>query len=250
MVSPICIAGRRRIIAVRSPRSPRSTAPTRPRCSSGPRAPPTIWTRSFRSRLKVKLLGYYGSGYAFHIYLRKPAARTADGGIKLKGLKVRGSASYAPQFNALGLTRIEVHGAEIYTALERGLLEGVGWVTMGVTDLGWERFLKYRIFPTFKQGDLGVVVNLKKWNSLSKEQQDYLHKKVIKYEAVTHQHFQDASKQDTAKLKTAGMKDIMLSGKGAVRYLSAFNDTVWGPIASKVGKPKADKLKELFYRAK
>jgi len=201
----------------------------------------------FQERLKVKLLGYYGSGYAFHIYLRKPAPRTADGGINLKGIKVRGSASYASQFEALGITRIEVHGAEIYSALERGLLEGVGWVTMGVTDLGWEQFLKYRIFPTFKQGDLGIVINLDKWNSLSKEQQAFLEKMTIKYEAIIHDHFKDASVKENATLKKAGMTDIRLSGEGARHYLSAFNDTVWPPMEKKVGKERTAKLKSLFW---
>jgi TRAP-type C4-dicarboxylate transport system substrate-binding protein len=201
----------------------------------------------FEKKLNVKLLGYYGSGYAFHIYLRRDPTLTADGGIDLKGLKVRGSPSYAAQYEALGLVRLNTSPAEVYTALERGLLDGVGFPTMGVTDSGWEKFLRYRIFPTFKQGDLAIVMNLDKWKKLTQAQRDFLQAMCTKYERIAHDYFVADAKAEQGKLTAAGMKDIRLTGAGAQRYLAAFYDTLWAPLEAKVGKPEADEIKKRFY---
>lgn len=201
----------------------------------------------FQKRVNVKLLGYYGSGYAFHIYLRREPTLTADGGVDLKGLKVRGSPSYAAQYDALGIVRVNTAPAEVYTALERGLLDGVGFITTGVVDSGWDKFLKYRIFPTFKQGDLAAVMNLDKWKKLTDAQRDYLTKMFVKHEELSHKFFEDDTKAESERLKKSGMQDIVLKGEGAKRYLAAFYDTLWPPVEDKIGKDVVAEMRKRFF---
>ena len=56
------------------------------------------------------------------------------------------------------------------------------WTQIGVMDLNWDRYLKYRILPDFFSTDLHVLVNLKKWQALSPKTREILQQVAIKHE--------------------------------------------------------------------
>jgi hypothetical protein len=62
-------------------------------------------------------------------------------------------------------------------------VDATGWTQIGLIDLRWNEFLNYRIEPNFFSTDLGVIVNLEKWNSLSEEAQEILQDVAIAHEA-------------------------------------------------------------------
>ena len=43
------------------------------------------------------------------------------------------------------------------------------WTQIGLMDLNWDRYVKYRILPDFFSTDLMILVNQKKWQSLVAE---------------------------------------------------------------------------------
>ena len=50
-------------------------------------------------------------------------------------------------------------------ALKRGVVGGIGFPGVGLTNLGLQRLIKYRIEPPFYRFTTLIVVNLDKWNS-------------------------------------------------------------------------------------
>ena len=48
---------------------------------------------------------------------------------------------------------------EVYTALERGVVDGYAWPLVGIFDLGWADKTKFRVDPGFYNIELGVVFN-------------------------------------------------------------------------------------------
>ena len=95
----------------------------------------------------------------FHVYLTKPIAKP-----DLTGLKIRITPVYRDFFTALGATVVQTAPGEVYTALERGVVDGYGWPTAGIFDLGWHEKTKYprrprllhgRGFLPHQQDDLG-----------------------------------------------------------------------------------------------
>ena len=88
-----------------------------------------------------------GTGYAFQFYLIDEPKITDDK-IEISDLKIRGGSSYDAMYSALDIARIDVPAGDIYTALERGVVEGIGFTTIGISSAGWQDFLKYRVFPT------------------------------------------------------------------------------------------------------
>ena len=202
----------------------------------------------YNAKGNMRFLAYFGSGYQFLIYLKDEPKRTASGGVDLSGLKLRGTGTYKDFFDSLGAVTRTVQVAEVYTSLERGVVDGIGWVTLAVTGLSLDEFLKYRIYPTYWQGDLGMTINLDSWNSLSPEAREIIEEEAIRAEAAAHAFFIEEAKKETAKLVESGMKDIVLEGEAAKAYLDSAYGSRWAEIAAKVGDDTANKLRGMFLK--
>ena len=78
----------------------------------------------------------------FHIYLNKKPDK-----LDFTGLKIRVTPVYKDIVEALGGTAITTAPGEVYTALERGVVDGYGWPVSGIFDLGWDKVTKFRLEP-------------------------------------------------------------------------------------------------------
>lgn len=89
---------------------------------------------------------------------------------ELKGVKIRAPEGMAAQvFKAFGANVVTLAGSEVYTSLERGVIDAADWGTLSMnTDLGYQKVAKYALYPGFHSlGAADVAVNLKKWNAIS-----------------------------------------------------------------------------------
>lgn len=203
---------------------------------------------AFNKRLKAHFLGYYGSGYTFFIYLKKKPKIGANGLPDLTGLKLRGAPTYRKFFSKLGASTVLVHVGEMYTALERGLIDGIGWIGPGVTRFGWDKFVKYRITPPFWQGDISSVINQAKWKGLSDKARQILSDAAMETEISGHEYFVKLQATEFAKQKKNGMTDVKLTGEGAKTYLEyAHGIGVWQALSENISEKEAAKLKAKFY---
>ena len=83
-----------------------------------------------------------------HMHSRKPV-RTLD---DLKGLKLRTSGAWAEVATSLGASTVILPGAEVYPALERGVVDAIEWATPGINlPLGFHKVAKYIILPGVHQ---------------------------------------------------------------------------------------------------
>jgi TRAP-type mannitol/chloroaromatic compound transport system substrate-binding protein len=96
---------------------------------------------------------------------KRPLRSLAD----FKGLKIR-----APQgmngeiFTRLGAAPVQLPGSEVYTALERGVVDAADWGTLSMNDdLGYHKLAKYPTYPGFHSMPMGEIsVNKAKWDAL------------------------------------------------------------------------------------
>ena len=73
-----------------------------------------------------------------------------------------------------GATVSTIPPGDVYTSLERGVVDGYGWPLLGIFDLGWADKTKFRVDPGFYAIELGVVFNLNSWNKLNAQQKAFL----------------------------------------------------------------------------
>jgi TRAP-type C4-dicarboxylate transport system substrate-binding protein len=209
-----------------------------------------LMNQAVRKRLNAELIGYYGSGYTFYIYLNKKPKFAADGTPDFTGMKLRGVAIYREFFKRFGASAVPMHVAEMYSGLERGIVQGMAWIGPFVTNFGWDKFLKYRITPAYWQGDIIIAVNKDKWDKLSTAHKRAVTRASIESEIAAHAQFHKASEDEKAKLKKGGMIDINLTGKAAEIYSSAAYDIgVWQALAkNKISKAMIEDFKAKLFR--
>ena len=105
----------------------------------------------------------------FHIYLNKKIDK-----IDFTGLKIRVTPVYRDVVEAFGGTPITTAPGEVYTALERGVVDGYGWPVTGIFDLGWDKVTKFRMEPPFYSVEVNVLVNQDVWKGLNDAQRKVL----------------------------------------------------------------------------
>jgi TRAP-type C4-dicarboxylate transport system substrate-binding protein len=172
-----------------------------------------------QKRAGVVLLGWVDSGIRFNIWSTKEPKLDSSGHIDIKGFKVRGNPIYnAFLTNYLGAQVINLPSTELYTALERGTVDLTAWTQIGLMDLNWDRYIKYRITPDFFSTDLVILVNQKKWSSLSAKTREILQRTAIEHETSSLRDLQALWKKEQAELAKRGIKTVNQSADAAKRF--------------------------------
>ena len=78
----------------------------------------------------------------------------------LLGLKLRVSPNYRAFFSRLGATLVQTQPSEIYTSMERNVVDGYGWPDLGNRRAGLLPVTKRRLEPGFFVAPNEILVNL------------------------------------------------------------------------------------------
>lgn len=181
----------------------------------------------YAKKANAKLLGWGEAGTQYNTYLAKKPSFTKEGHLSLDGFKMRVTGTYRPLFTALGATGIGIKATEVYTAIQRGVVQGFGWPDVGIIALGLKDVVKYRIDPPFYRSNNVVTVNMDTWNKLSKDVQEALMKAGVEYEQKAIAYMEGYRDKDQSALKEAGMEVIKLEGEAAKHYIDAANVAIW-----------------------
>jgi TRAP-type transport system periplasmic protein len=190
-------------------------------------------------KMNVWYLGRGGDGIPFHLYLTKAIDKP-----DLTGLTIRVTPVYRAFFAALGATLVQTPPGEVYTALERGVVQGYGWPVQGIFDLGWQERTKYRVDPGFYSVDVGVLVNLDKWKALNQPQRDLLNKTIIWMEGLSAKNAA-LNAAEVKRQSEAGIEPITFTGPAADKWLKTAADAGWAYV-KQVAPENADKLRALL----
>ena len=129
-----------------------------------------IWNEKANMQYLGRVIDYT----PFHLYLTKKIDKP-----DLTGLKLRITPVYRDFFQALGATVMQTAPGEVYTALERGVVDGYGWPINGIFDFNWHEKTKFRVDPGFYSAEVSLVMNLDKWKGLPQASRDLLMRHVI-----------------------------------------------------------------------
>jgi TRAP-type C4-dicarboxylate transport system substrate-binding protein len=189
----------------------------------------------YEQKMNAIFLARHIDNNPFHLYLTKPIS-----GPDLSGLKLRITPVYRDFFQALGATVVQTAPGEVYTALERGVVDGYGWPITGIFDLGWHEKTKYRVDPGFYSAEVSILVNKGAWAKLSDEQKRVISDAAAWIEAQAA----DVAKEneaDIAKQKAAGIEVIALSDE----FRTKAYETGWAGVIRQ-SPEHGPKLKAFF----
>ncbi len=197
----------------------------------------------YAEKMNAVFLARHIDSNPFHLYLTKPITKP-----DLTGLKLRITPVYREFFQALGATVVQTPPGEVYTALERGVVDGYGWPITGIFDLGWHERTKFRVDPGFYSAEVSVLINKASLEKLDAEQ-----KKVIMDAAawIEAQAVETAKENavDTEKQKAASIQVIEFKGEEGQAFRAKAYETGWAGIIAK-SPEHGPKLREFFANAK
>lgn len=175
----------------------------------------------------------------FHLYINKKIDKP-----DLTGTKIRVTPIYRAFFASMGASMIRTKPGDVYTALERGTVDGYGWPIQGVLDLGWHEVTKYRVDPGFYRASVEVLVNLDTWKKLDDKQKSVLRSAATWMEGLCTED-NDINKNERERQAEAGIKTIAFTGAEGEKYLEQAYETGWAAFI-KANPEHGPKLKELL----
>lgn len=160
----------------------------------------------------------------------------------LAGVKIRTPEGMSQEiFKQIGAAPVNIPGAEVYTALERGVVDATDWGTLGMNaDLGYHKIAPYPLYPGFHSMPMAdVAVNLDSWNALPEDLQKIVELAVRDFSnAMVNQIWL----QDTQEARRAAESGVTLVDWSADER-RRFRDVakgVWQDYASR--SPMAQKI--------
>ncbi|OED37800.1 C4-dicarboxylate ABC transporter substrate-binding protein [Chromatiales bacterium (ex Bugula neritina AB1)] len=210
-----------------------------------------LMNKAHQQRFNVHHLGWIDGGVQFHIYNAQPFKFGDDGVVDLTGVKLRDNPIYHAFFEALNATTASMPSTEVYAALEKGVVDASAWTSIGLMDLKWDKFVKYRIDPAFYNTDIGVIFNRDSWDALSPESQKLISEVVIEWEEKSWNDRQADVVADAAELQKRGMEFVSMSEEASARYLQMADDASWARMKGRLDKMGGDnaydELRSLYY---
>ena len=171
----------------------------------------------------------------FHLYLTKKIDKP-----DLTGLKLRITPVYRDFFASMGASLIQTPPGEVYTALERGVVDGYGWPIQGIFDLNWHERTKFRVDPGFYNAEVSIVMNLDTWKKLSPKQREYVQKQALALESM-NDVWRKLNAEETKKQAESGIQ--------AIKFDNAFREkayeVAWA-AATKQSPEHAPQMRKLF----
>ena len=176
-----------------------------------------IWAQKGNMRYLARVVEFT----PFHLYLNKKIDKP-----DLTGLKIRITPVYREFFQSMNAQVMTTAPGEVYTALERGVIDGYGWPIHALFDLNWQEKTKYRVDPGFYNAEVSLVMNLDKYKSLTAPQRDYLERKALAYEGQ-NEFWKTYNQSETKRQADAGIQTITFDAATSKAYVDKANEVGW-----------------------
>lgn len=198
--------------------------------------------------LNVQYIGHTSSGAPQLIFLRDQELTDPD----FSGLSIRTSSATSHMVSTLGGTPVDMPGAEIYTALERGAVDGTGWSSVGPVALGIHEQVQYEISPRFYDSITNLVINKDTWDGLDEESREAISSTMAAVEPDIFEHYGSLAQQEAATFREAGVELIEFTGAEKEELLRAAYEGGWDALdwgAITEAAPGAQSVRDAFESA-
>src|SRR4051794_23004287 len=176
-----------------------------------------IWAEKANMRYLAKVVEFT----PFHLYLNKKIDKP-----DLTGLKIRITPVYREFFQSMNAQVMTTAPGEVYTALERGVIDGYGWPIHALFDLNWQEKTKFRVDPGFYNAEVSLIMNLDKYKSLPAKARQFLDQEALAYEKQND--FWKSYNQNEAKRQAeAGIQVIAFDAATSKAYVEKAKEIGW-----------------------
>lgn len=182
-------------------------------------------------RLGLKIIAVpYLAKNGFQIILREPIG--SDG--SLKGRKIRATPQYRPMLTLLGAAEVVMPNAETYAALDKGVVDGAAWTSIGILSAKFYEVNKFLLRPQFGASHIMIVMNLNRWKRLSDDDKQLVEHTARSIEKTWSDEFARMAAEEEAKLiKDHGMKVTNMGESFSQRTAEVMSEGTWALARSR-----------------
>jgi TRAP-type C4-dicarboxylate transport system substrate-binding protein len=202
-----------------------------------------LWCDIFQKRVNAQYLGRFHSMVKFTLFSNKMIKGIDD----IKGMKIRVMPLYIPFFKALGASPVTIAPDEIYTAMERGVVDGFMYVNVGPVSWGLHEVTKYSVEPGVFQMEPATMVNMDKWTKIPPDLQALMMDVMQDMEYIASMRNVMLEQKEIAIRTKAGMKVIQLPPADAEKFIKTASDTTWAYLVQQ-SPEYGPKLRDLTSR--
>ncbi|MBI4186469.1 MAG: TRAP transporter substrate-binding protein DctP [Chloroflexi bacterium] len=165
------------------------------------------------------------------------------------GKKLRAFAITVPMVESTKGVPVTMGLGDVYTALERGTVDGAIMTPMGViSDYHWDEVTKYMIQPGAYTSIINVVANLDAWNKLPQDIRQTINDLFYqKFQPESQTYYTKMVDAEMQKIKASKMKIIELPPAEADKLSKLVVDAAWARLV-KNNAELAAKLKPMLVK--
>jgi TRAP-type C4-dicarboxylate transport system substrate-binding protein len=197
-----------------------------------------------RQKLGVRLLGCPQGGVGYLIISRQPIRALAD----FKGRRFRSLPLYDAIFKAFGAATVTTPPSEAYSALERGVVDGLGWTEFGIEEYRFHEHAKFLLRPTFYTVRANHVANMGAFSALPPDFQKAVEAASLATEEWGEAWTRQQRDRETASMVAKGAQTIELPAADAKAFLAAADEGMWSNL-QRLAPQNADRLRQVFTAA-
>lgn len=192
----------------------------------------------------IRMISFPTASPAYHIMLREPIGE--DGG--LAGRIIRGTLTYHGPIREFGGSPSVMPVSEIYTAAERGVIDGAGHNIFGNYQLGLHEVLPYLARPGFGVSSLMVVFNEDAWAGIPEEDQEIFLQIGRELEHRSLAHYEELIALETERMEEVGAEITEFGPEQRAVLDQVFADVLWQQAIDNSGEPAA-RIREIAREA-
>jgi len=164
----------------------------------------------------------------------------------LKGLKVRSNATFDGIVRQLGGTPVNMSPADAYSAMQKGVLDGITFPVFASSDYKLYEVAKYMTRPVFGLSNVLLMMNTNKLASLPPNLQRILIEEGRKLDEIGTQALAKVATKDEETMQANGVKIVQINPGVAPKLNEMYNDG----ILQTASRTTPDDVKALWELAK
>lgn len=199
----------------------------------------------FDQKLISLITGSSKSNY-YQIVLKEPLK---DGAKPFDGMKIRGNIFYKPLVAPLGGSLVNLDAGEIYSSLEKGVVDGAAWPVLGAVNFKFHEVAGYMTRPRFGRSPFTITMNLDAFNELSEADQELMLEIGREIEREVTPVFEAEMEKEIEQLKELGVQETHLDQSVFEEVNKGFLEGVWN-IAVNFNEETKERAQKLYDMAK
>lgn len=194
-----------------------------------------------KEKLNAVYLGRFANSQIIFVFEKKVAKPD------FSGLKIRGLPIYNHIIVALNGSPIKVAPAELYTALDKGIVDGYGFPELGHIERKFYEVAPFHIDHPVHRVPLTLLMNLDTFKKLTKRLQKMVMEVATEAEIVAVKQHDAAVAAERAKLAKLGVTFIKWDPQEAKKFTQTAKRT-GAEVAKKLAPENAPKLLEMVIK--